>query len=100
MSHTYAGQHGVTRHFINKTSNIDYWNIEDEPYTKMLAIDLAAERNFGDKIGSVYKTWFVPPKTTRYRFYMVCDDYCMFKIGECPKSYSPLTTIIDLRGWT
>ena len=99
MSHTYVGQYGVTRHFINKTSSyLDFDNIEDEAYVKMLALDLSAERNFGDKLGSVYKTWFVPPKTTRYRFYMICDDYCLLKMGECPNSFSPLSTMVNHRG--
>ena len=47
----------------------------------MLGLDISAERNFGDHIGSVYKAWFVPPKTARYRFYMVCDDYCLMKMA-------------------
>jgi hypothetical protein len=86
MTHAYAGQHGATRYFINKTSSISWSNIENEPATLMLGIDIAAETNFGDNIGSVYKAWFVPPKTTKYRFYMVCDDYCSMKLGQCPKS--------------
>ena len=36
----------------------------------------------GDKIGNIYKGWFVAPATTNYRFYIACDDYCMLKLGN------------------
>jgi hypothetical protein len=70
----HIGQHGVSRDFINKTSGIDYNNIESETSVKQLALDLASEYNFGDNLGSIYKTWFTPPHTGKYRFYMICDD--------------------------
>jgi len=66
----------------------------------MLAVDIATERNFGNYVGSVYKAWFIPPKTTRYRFYMVCDDYCLMEMATCPNSHSPTERILDLRGHT
>lgn len=44
--------------------------------------------------------WFTPPKTTKYRFYMTCDDQCMLKIAQCPGSISPTTTLLDLNKWT
>jgi len=81
MTHAYAGNFGATRFFINKTSGISWNNIENEPSKKMLGVDISAELNFGSNIGSVYKAWFVPPKTTRYRFYMVCDDLCKMKLA-------------------
>jgi hypothetical protein len=40
----------------------------------MLSLDLSAERNAGDKLGSFFQNWFVPPETGRYRFYMSCDE--------------------------
>jgi len=55
---------------------------------------------FGDNLASVYRSWFTPPKTGKYRFYMVCDDYCMLKIAQCAGTTAPLTTLIDLRKWT
>jgi hypothetical protein len=48
----------------------------------------------------MYKSWFVPPKTTRYRFWMVCNDHCLMKFSTCPKSTSPLKTIISLLHWS
>lgn len=66
----------------------------------MLAIDLAAERNLGDRIGSLYKTWFIPPETGRYRFYMACDQQCRMSIAECPNTTTPLTMLLKLNSWT
>jgi hypothetical protein len=100
LTKAYAGQHGVSRWFINKTSSLNYWKIDEEPSVKMLALDMAAERNIGDYMGSIYKAWFVPPKTARYRFYMVCNDYCLMEFATCPKSHTPTDRILDLRGWT
>jgi hypothetical protein len=96
LNHPHIGQHGISRDFINKTTMINYNKIEDEASEKQLGIDLKAEKNFGTFLGSVYKTWFTPPHTGKYRFYMVCDDYCMLKIARCSGSISPLTTLIDL----
>jgi hypothetical protein len=36
--------------------------------------------------GNHLKAWFVPPATTRYRFYLSCDDHCQFDIGESPET--------------
>ena len=74
--------------------------MESETSEKQLAIELASEYNFGDNIGSIYKTWFTPPHTGKYRFYMICDDNCQMKIGLCAGSTSPLTTLLSLSGWT
>jgi hypothetical protein len=93
----------VTRYKTDRTDSFDYWKIETYPATKMLAIDMSALTGEGERteqIGNYYKTWFVPPKTTRYRFYMVCNDYCLMKMSTCPDSYSPLKTILDNRGWS
>jgi hypothetical protein len=59
----------------------------------MLGIDLSAFTGEGPsnrRMGNMYKAWFVPPKTKRYRFYMVCNDHCEMKFSTCPKSTSPL----------
>jgi hypothetical protein len=100
LNKPHIGQHGLSRDFINKTTGISYSGIDDEPSEKQLAINLATEYNFGDNLGSIYKAWFYPPKTAKYRFYMVCDDYCQLKIAQCAGSISPMTTLLDLNGWT
>jgi hypothetical protein len=55
---------------------------------------------FGDNLGSVYKAWFTPPATAKYRFYMVCDDLCQLNIAQCAGSISPMTKLLDLKKWT
>lgn len=42
-----------------------------------------------------YYAWFVPPATSRYRFYAVCDDDCAVKLGLTPGSADAPTTILD-----
>jgi hypothetical protein len=37
-----------------------------------------------DRMENVFKGWFIPPATTKYRFYMSCDDHCNLKLGSEP----------------
>lgn len=59
-----------------------------------LALSLESEWNFGDHLGGLYKGWFVPPTSARYRFYMTCDNLCRIKIAPCAGTTSPLQTLI------
>jgi hypothetical protein len=99
VTHAYAGQLGVTRHSMTSNAATNFtlsWaNIDTAPYTKLLAMNLESEYNFGSKLGSVYKTWFVAPAAGRYRFYMTCDDRCELKMATCPDAISPLTTLLE-----
>jgi len=51
------------------------------------------------------KGWFVPPATTRYRFYIACDDYCNIELGDTPNQVENTTEInhnfiaTDFRDW-
>lgn len=65
----------------------------------MLALDLSAERNHGDKIGSLYKTWFIPPKSGRYRFYIACDQQCRLWLATCPNTNTPKTEMLKINQW-
>ena len=63
----------------------------------MLALQFETPHSYGpDNIGNFYQGWFVPPATTRYRFYAACDDACEVKIGETPMSTSGLTTLLSI----
>jgi len=66
----------------------------------MLALDLQSERNLGNKLSSFYKTWFIPPETGRYRFYMSCDQQCRMWLAECPNTITPITELLRLNSWT
>lgn len=49
-----------------------------------LALTLESVPNFGDRYAQGYYGWFIPPETTRYRFYIACDDVCEFNINLEP----------------
>jgi hypothetical protein len=42
----------------------------------------AAPKNEGNHHGNVYKGWFIPPASTKYTFWMACDDHCILKLGQ------------------
>ena len=50
----------------------------------MLAMHFEAPKDDGDNIGNLYRGWFIPPATTRYRFYTVCDDHCAMRMAITP----------------
>jgi len=46
----------------------------------MLAVENQHEE--GEYLLSVYKGWFVAPKTTNYRFYQAAEDKVKFSLGN------------------
>jgi len=46
----------------------------------MLSVENPYEE--GDDLISVYKGWFVPPKTTNYRFYQAAEDKVRVLLGN------------------
>lgn len=46
------------------------------------------------------QTWFQPPVTAKYRFYMACDNKCKLKFSSTPDKTSPLTEILTLNDAT
>jgi len=69
-------------------------NYKGDDVTKELALDMESTWNRGDNLGGVYKGWFVPPTTARYRFYMTCDDRCELSIAPCADTTSPLNKLM------
>jgi len=51
------------------------------PANKTIWTNTEFPDNIGDYHSQAVTGWFVPPETTRYRFYMSCDDHCQFKMG-------------------
>lgn len=51
----------------------------------------------GSNLANRLKGWFVPPITTRYRFYMTCDDQCRFDLDIAKNG--TLTNMLETRGW-
>lgn len=54
--------------------------------------------NEADYLRNVYKGWFIPPATTDYKFYTICDDHCSLKLSKAADKVADLTTLIDVRG--
>jgi len=50
----------------------------------------------GDHTTNVFKGWFVPPATTKYRFYMACDDYCELRLGKAKPGTTETEKILDV----
>jgi len=58
---------------MNKTAsgaNVDIHNLDkDETYEEMLALSFETNENRAEKAGNLFRGWFIPPATTKYRFY-------------------------------
>lgn len=48
----------------------------DDPtqYTDKLAMQFEEHESLGDQIATLWRGWFTPPATTKYRFHQSCDD--------------------------
>lgn len=44
----------------------------------------------------VHEGWFIPPKTTRYRFHLTCSLSCKLDMGKNPNDATSLQTIVEL----
>jgi hypothetical protein len=79
-----VGSHGLRKLLVNSSLsttdgyvNLQNYNDLNKPEwmkNMSLSLNLESSENLGDRIAHEYKGWFVPPATTRYRFYMSCDD--------------------------
>jgi hypothetical protein len=49
---------------------------------------------FKNTIANMYKGWFVAPATTRYRFYVACDQACDVQFGSTPMDPSSATMLL------
>jgi len=67
-----------------------------------LALSLEGPAGLGDTYGQLFQGWFVPPATTRYRFYMACDDFCKLSLASTPdnSSLDALEVLLDEDKWS
>jgi hypothetical protein len=81
---SHVGSHGIRRDFYNHTTWMSWESLGQYADIKEEQLMLAVENPYkeGDKMTSLFKGWFIPPKTTAYRFYQACDDYCSFNLGN------------------
>lgn len=69
---TYIGQHGMRRYIA--------W-IGTSVRSEQLQLDAESRVNMGNYYRATSSAWFIPPATTRYRFYASCDDTCDIKLA-------------------
>jgi len=74
----------------------------DDPtkYKDMLAMSFEGHETASRARASLYRGWFTPPATKRYRFYQSCDDHCDLVIGNVPDSTTDVTKILDIDSWS
>jgi len=99
-----AGEHGVRKRTIDGSdwSDVSYWydiDLEAPEDDVTITHSVALQYEGGYSVGSYYVNhyygWFVAPATTRYRFYVVCDDHCAVQLGLTPGSADAPETILD-----
>jgi hypothetical protein len=54
---------------------------------------MEAPYEIGNQYANIFKGWFVAPATTRYRFYIACDDICDLKLGNTPNSIENIEVV-------
>jgi hypothetical protein len=47
-----------------------------------------------------FKGWFIPPKTTNYRFYQACDDHCRLYLGHVSGQVEHSTLMMSSTLWS
>ena len=81
----FQGSHGIRRKFWNYTNNAAFRWYNDPPQYETIHTNMETLRiNDGDWFVNEFRGWFIPPETTKYRFYIACDRYCEFNLGKTP----------------
>lgn len=82
MGTPHVGSHGLNWGFVNGTSWTGPHDLDTHQAreTKLLT-EFETPYRFEDNYGTIARGWFVPPKTTNYRFWMACDDQCYLDMG-------------------
>jgi len=102
---SYQGSNGLRREVYNHTTWMNWNNLPSYDYYAELALALETPYYNADKIASKFKGWFIPPKTTNYRFYQAFDDYCRVSLGnvsgqvEDPVALVSMTSASSYRNW-
>ena len=77
----YVGQWGMKNKYIGETIN---WNNFDNydfvwEYRSEASLGVADRNGY---TGNIMNGWFVPPATTRYKFFLSCGSNCIMRIGD------------------
>jgi len=74
---------------------IDLSTISDYDGELSTLMNFAVPRDEGTYVSNHLKGWFKAPETTKYRFYMSCDDGCTLKLSETPNDIGSAKEIIS-----
>jgi len=89
----FVGSNGMRRRFRSKVGMV-YTGIDNYEITnETLSLQMEVPKDVGSQLANVMKGWFIPPATTRYRFYIACDDMCHLNLGSTPNSIDDVTEI-------
>jgi len=73
---------------------------KEDSYTDMLAMHFeASEKGTTSNMANLFRGWFTPPATTKYRFHQSCDDHCNLVFGKTPDSETDTEELIDTDHW-
>jgi hypothetical protein len=68
--------------------------------TDVYAVNFEAPYYYGDKLGNLFKGYFVAPKTTNYRFRMACDNNCKLHMGLNTSDPTTMTELLVISSAT
>jgi len=71
-------------------------------YTEHLMMNFEQHETAIEKYSMiVYRGWFTPPVTAKYRFHQSCDDMCDLVIGDTPGQVPEKPVkILDINHWS
>lgn len=90
------GQHGLRRKIHNSTQGVTLENITSSTnLTEILALDLETPRDVkvSGGYGNIFTGYFKAPADAMYRFYVTCDDGCIFYLGNGSNSMDPASKV-------
>jgi hypothetical protein len=97
------GGHGLRRTLVTKDTqpsshyHIQYSDLVNPTSAKQyLAMQFETPYGSGERIGNKMKGYFVAPKTTRYRFYLSCNEKCTLDMGLNASDPTNITRLIDV----
>jgi hypothetical protein len=98
---TFVGSNGLRRIIYNHTGGMDWNNLQYYDSYQKLALSMETPYGETDFIVNQFKGWFIPPATTRYKFYQYCDDWCRINLSNVPgDSTENVTELISQQSHT
>jgi hypothetical protein len=70
---------------------------DETQYTDLLAMHFeASEKKTTSQMANLFRGWFTPPATARYRFHQSCDDHCDLRLGNTPDQETDVKEILNI----